>query len=62
MRDLLELATLMQLVVQNPDDELAVQRLKNRLRKSDTVELTRATILLMLRSMIRQPPPRPTQH
>jgi hypothetical protein len=47
-RNLTELADLIRLVVRNPDDEVAVQRLKVRLRKSDTAEFTKALILVML--------------
>jgi hypothetical protein len=46
--NLVELAELMRRVVQNPNDELAVARLKARLRKSDTREFTKALILVML--------------
>jgi hypothetical protein len=46
--NLVELADLIRCVVQNPDDELAVARLKVRLRKSDTSEFTKALVLVML--------------
>jgi len=48
MSDLTELATLMRRVVQSPHDELAIQRLKARLRRSHTAEFTKALILVML--------------
>jgi hypothetical protein len=54
-----ELADLIRCVVQNPHDELAIQRLKARLRSSHTVEFTRALILVM---MLAEKPIKPTKH
>jgi hypothetical protein len=47
-RDLVELADLIRLVVRNPDDAEAVERLRARLRRSDTSEFTKALVLVML--------------
>jgi hypothetical protein len=54
-----ELADLIRCVVRDPGDELAVQRLKVRLRRSHTAELTRAMILVM---MLAEKPSKPTKH
>jgi hypothetical protein len=54
MSDLTELADQIRRVVQSPDDEVAVQRLRARLRKSDTLEFTKALILVMLVEAVKQ--------